>query len=85
VVGQLAAVSCGIVDGEVVLDLPYPEDSKAEVDMNIVMNEKGEYLEVQGTGEGRSFTPDELTKMLSYAKEGIDQIMDMQKKALGEV
>lgn len=82
VAGQLAAVSCGVVDGDVVLDLPYPEDSKAEVDMNIVMNEKGEYLEVQGTGEGRSFTPDELSLMLSYAKDGIDKIMDMQTQAL---
>jgi len=83
--GQLAAVSVGVVGGEVVVDLPYVEDSQAEVDMNVVMNGKGEYIEIQGTGEKRAYTQDELSLMLSYAKDAIKQLMKMQAAAvLGE-
>ena len=78
VIGQLAAVSVGIVADEVVVDLPYEEDSNAEVDMNIVMNAKGEYLEIQGTGEKRAYSSDELALMLNYAKEAIKEIMKIQ-------
>ena len=82
VIGQLAAVSCGIVCGEVMVDLPYTEDSTADVDMNIVMNAKGEYLEDQGTGEQRAFSEDELAILLKYAKDAIKNIMTIQTKAL---
>jgi ribonuclease PH len=79
---MLAAISVGIYDGEVVLDLDYPEDSAAETDMNVIMTSKGGFVEVQGTAEGKPFTPDELTKMLAVAKEGIDQLLELQKSAL---
>ncbi len=82
VIGQLAAVSVGIVNNEVVVDLPYIEDSNAEVDMNVVMNAKGEYLEVQGTGEKRAYTHEELSLMLSYAKDAINKIMQIQARAV---
>ncbi len=82
VVGQLAAVSVGIVNDEVVVDLPYIEDSNAEVDMNVVMNAKGEYLEVQGTGEKRAYSQEELSLMLDYAKEAIKKIMSIQASAV---
>lgn len=82
VIGQIAAVSVGVVNGEVVVDLPYAEDSKADVDMNIVMNAKGEYLEVQGTGEKRAFTSTELNLMLKYSGDCIKHIMQLQTKAL---
>jgi ribonuclease PH len=79
---MLAAISVGIYDGEVVLDLDYPEDSAAETDMNVIMTSKGGFVEVQGTAEGKPFTSDELTKMLAVAKEGIDQLLELQKSAL---
>jgi ribonuclease PH len=79
---MLAAISVGIYDGEVVLDLDYPEDSAAETDMNVIMTSEGGFVEVQGTAEGKPFTPDELTKMLAVAKEGIDQLLELQKSAL---
>jgi ribonuclease PH len=79
---MLAAISVGIYDGEVVLDLDYPEDSVAETDMNVIMTSKGGFVEVQGTAEGKPFTPDELAKMLAVAKEGIDQLLELQKSAL---
>lgn len=81
-VHQIAAVSVGIVNGEPVLDLPYKEDSGADVDMNYVMNEKGEFIEVQGTGEGRAFTEDELMQLIGLAKKGIATLMEKQNQAL---
>lgn len=81
----LAAVSVGVVNGTPVLDLSYIEDSAAKVDMNVVMTGSGEYVEVQGTGEETPFSPDELQRMLSLAKEGIDQLIDKQKEALGSI
>ncbi|BCJ88513.1 ribonuclease PH [Effusibacillus dendaii] len=81
----LAAVSVGIVSGAAVLDLNYAEDSTAQVDMNVVMTGKGEYVEIQGTGEERPFSAPELTNMLSLAKEGIDYIMGKQRESLGEI
>ena len=84
IVHQVAAVSCGVVDQTPCLDLCYQEDSQAQVDMNFVMNEKGEFIELQGTGEGRAFTPDELSQLMAYGKQGIEQLMQAQKAALGE-
>lgn len=82
---MVAAVSVGIYQGEVVLDLDYPEDSNAQADMNIVMCEGGGLIEVQGTAEENPFTNDEFMKMLSVAKDGIDELHQLQKQALGLV
>ena len=79
---MLAAISVGIYDGEVVLDLDYPEDSEAETDMNVIMTSEGGFVEVQGTAEGKPFTPDELSKMLAVAKDGIDELLKLQQQAL---
>ncbi len=81
--GQVAAVSVGIYRGEPVLDLDYAEDSEAETDMNIVMNEAGRFVEVQGTAEGHAFTPAELARMLELATAGIATIIAAQDEALG--
>ncbi len=80
--GQVAAVSVGIYDGTPVLDLDYVEDSEAETDMNIVMNDAGRFIEVQGTAEGHAFTADELTAMLDLAKAGIGEIIEAQNEAI---
>ena len=79
----VAAVSVGIVNGEVVLDLPYVEDSKADVDMNVVMTEGGELIEVQGTAEGVPFTREQLTAMLDVAAVSIREICKAQRAAVG--
>ncbi len=84
IVHQVAAISVGVVDDEPCCDLCYVEDSSAQVDMNLVMNENGEFIELQGTGEGRAFTSKELTKLLSLGKAGIEKLMKAQRKALGE-
>ena len=81
--GQVAAVSVGIYNGAAVLDLDYAEDSQAETDMNIVMNDAGHYIEVQGTAEGHAFTDDEFIAMLRLARKGIDEIIKAQNEALG--
>lgn len=82
VYGQLAAVSVGIYNGEPVLDLDYAEDSNAETDMNVVMNEAGAYVEIQGTAEGHAFREDELQSMLALARKGIDEIIIAQRDSL---
>ena len=84
IIHQIAAVSCGVVDNEPCLDLCYREDSRAQVDMNLVMNEKGEFIELQGTGEGRAFTPEELATLIAYGRQGIEHLMAAQTDALGE-
>ena len=81
---QVAAISCGMVDDHACLDLCYSEDSRAQVDMNVVMNEKGEYIELQGTGEGRAFTPAELAALTGEAEQGIREMMQAQREALGD-
>ncbi len=81
IVHQIAAVSVGIVGGQPVLDLPYKEDSGADVDMNLVMNEEGAFIEVQGTGEGRAFSEAELAALISLGKKGIAELMEKQKAA----
>ena len=80
--GHIAAVSVGIFDGEPILDLDYHEDSRAETDMNVVMNEAGRFIEVQGTAEGHAFTDDELSEMLALAKAGISRIIALQDEVL---
>ncbi|HEB98280.1 MAG TPA: ribonuclease PH [Thiotrichales bacterium] len=82
--GQVASVSVGIYQGTPVLDLDYAEDSNAETDMNVVMNEKGEFIEVQGTAEGHPFSREELMNMLELAQGGIFRLIEEQKKALAE-
>ena len=81
--GQVAAVSVGIYRGAPVLDLDYAEDSEAETDMNVVMNEAGNFIEVQGTAEGHAFTNDEFGAMLELARKGIEEIIVEQDAALG--
>ena len=83
-IGRIAAVSVGIYRGEPVLDLDYAEDSDAETDMNVVMNDAGNFVEVQGTAEGHAFSQDEFTAMLVLAKLGIRQIIEAQDQALNE-
>jgi ribonuclease PH len=81
---RLAAISVGIVDAVPVLDLPYVEDSKAEVDMNVVMTSGGRYVEVQGTAEGTPYSRSELDTMLDLAQKGIAEIIELQEKVLAE-
>lgn len=84
IVHQISAVSVGIVNGVPMLDLCYVEDSKADVDMNIVMNEDGKFIEVQGTGEGRAFSKDELTALMTLAENGIVTLREKQLEALNK-
>ena len=84
IVHQVAAISCGVVDDTHCLDLCYQEDSRAQVDMNLVMNEKGEFIELQGTGEGRSYTAEELSTLIAYGKAGIETLQQAQREALGD-
>ncbi len=81
---SVAAVSVGIVDGVPVLDLDYPEDSAAHVDMNVVMTGAGKFVEVQGTGENAVFDEHDLTAMLKLAKGGMRELAALQKDALGK-
>lgn len=80
--GQIASVSVGIYQGVPVLDLDYREDSEAETDMNVVMNDAGAYVEVQGTAEGHAFRRDELNVLLDLAAKGIDDLMVHQREAM---
>lgn len=80
--GQVAAVSVGIYDNAPVLDLDYDEDSAAETDMNVVMNDGGGFIEVQGTAEGHAFRRGELDRMLDLAAQGIDELLAAQAEAL---
>ena len=80
--GQVAAISVGIYRGAPVLDLDYAEDSEAETDMNVVMNDAGRFIEVQGTAEGHAFTDDEFTAMIGLARGGIAEIISAQNEAI---
>jgi ribonuclease PH len=82
--GAVASVSVGIFDGVPVLDLDYPEDSNAETDMNVVMNNAGHFVEVQGTAEGHAFRREELDSLLDLATQGINQLLTMQEQVLTE-
>lgn len=81
----LAATSVGIYQNQPILDLTYEEDSRAEVDMNIVMTGNGEFVEVQGTGEGRTFTKEEMDRLLDFAKKGIDELVDVQRNMYKDI
>ena len=80
--GQVASVSVGIFDATPILDLDYAEDSNAETDMNVIMNDGGAFIEVQGTAEGHAFSIDELNAMLTLARRGIETLLDKQREAL---
>ena len=82
VYGQVAAVSVGIYRGVPVLDLDYDEDSEAEIDMNVAMNEIGSFIEVQGTAEGHAFSRSEFDDMLQLAHTGTQQLLELQREAL---
>ena len=84
IVHSVAAVSAGIVDDALLLDLPYSEDSRAQVDLNCVMNELGEIVEVQGTGEGRAFTMAEQQDLLRLCGKGCRELRAIQREALGD-
>ena len=82
IIGLVASVSVGIYQGLPILDLDYQEDSNAQTDMNVVMNEKGQFIEVQGTAEGHPFSIGELNAMLELAECGIQTLIQKQKEAL---
>ncbi len=78
---RIAAVSVGVVNDRPMLDLCYGEDSAAQVDMNLIMNERGEFIEIQGTGEGRAFSRQELDALLALGEGGILTLMEKQREA----
>ena len=84
-VRQVAAVSCGAYAGQAVLDLDYAEDSEAETDANFVMNDRGEWIEVQCTAEGMPFTGERLNEFLALADSGIRQLFKLQRSSVGQV
>ena len=84
IISNVAAISVGIVRGTPMLDLMYTEDSAAEVDMNVVMNGKGEFVEVQGTGEEATYTRKELNELIDLAEVGIKEIIRIQNEVIGE-
>ena len=81
----VAGVSAGIVDDTAVLDLPYAEDSRAQVDLNCIMNEQGEIIEIQGTGEGRAFTVAEQQELVALCAKGNRELIAKQKEVLGDI
>lgn len=81
---QVAAVSVGVIEGAAVLDLPYEEDSRAEVDMNLVMTSSGRFVEVQGTAESRPFDREQLTRLCDLGWSGISRLCELQRRALEE-
>lgn len=84
IIHQIAAISAGVVQGTPCLDLCYTEDSSADTDMNFIMNEKGEFIELQGTGEGCAFSRDALNTLLDLGESGCHALMQAQREALGE-
>src|SRR5207253_9240466 len=82
IVSEVAAVSVGIVDGTPVLDLKYDEDSRAEVDMNVICTGDGRFIEVQGTAEGSPFTRQQMDNLLELAKKVIQQLVRVQRQAI---
>lgn len=81
--GMVAAISCGICNGECVVDVDYEEDSRAEVDMNFVLTDDNKIVEIQGTAEGAPFDEAQFNELLGLAKDGISQLIAKQKEALG--
>jgi ribonuclease PH len=82
VTGSVAAVSAGVVDGRVLLDLAYEEDHRADVDLNLVMTGAGRFVEVQGTAEGGPFTSGQLQRMLAAAADGVRRLTALQRETL---
>lgn len=83
IIGQIAAISVGVFNGQAVLDLDYAEDSAAETDMNVIMNEHHKFVEVQGTAEDKDFSREHLNEMLALAEKGIGEILIEQRRVLG--
>lgn len=81
----IAATSVGILNDNMILDLCYEEDSKAEVDMNVIMTGKGEFIEVQGTAERKPFSKEKMDTMLDLAKKGIEELFSIQRKLVGDI
>lgn len=81
---SVAAISVGVVNGVAVVDLDYPEDSAAETDMNVIMTDKGHFIEIQGTAEGEAFSEAELQAMLGLARQGINQLFEIQRQSLAQ-
>lgn len=81
----VAATSVGMLNGDLLLDLNYEEDSRADVDMNIVMTSQGEFIEVQGTSERKTFNKDQMDKLLDLAKKGIEELIDIQVNLLKDI
>ena len=77
IISKVAAISVGKIKNEILLDLEYEEDSKADVDMNIIMNDKGEFIEIQGTGEEATFTQDDLMKFIKVSKNAFDKLFKL--------
>jgi ribonuclease PH len=84
IIGAVAAVSVGIYQGVPVLDLDYAEDSNCDTDMNVVMNDGGGFIEVQGTAEGHAFRRDEMDALLALAEKGVAELVAAQRAALAE-
>jgi ribonuclease PH len=82
VISEVAAVSVGIVDGTPLLDLKYDEDSRAQVDMNVVCTGDARFIEVQGTAEGSPFTREEMDNLLELGRKGIEQLVRLQRQAI---
>lgn len=85
IIHYVAGISAGIVDDQAMLDLQYSEDSRAQVDLNCVMNERGEIIELQGTGEGRGFTVAEQQTLLQLCAKGNGDLIAMEKEILGDI
>ena len=83
IISNVAAISVGIVKGEAMIDLKYTEDSMADVDMNVIMNGEGKFVEIQGTGEEATFSREQLNKLLDLAENGIKEIIKMQDEVIG--
>jgi ribonuclease PH len=81
----VAATSVGIVEGEMLLDLTYVEDSRARVDLNLVMGESGKIVEIQGTAEGAPYSRQELLALVTLAEKGIRTLIQVQKASLGDI
>ena len=81
---HVAAISCGIFEGHPVIDLDYAEDSDCDTDMNVVMNDGGGFIEVQGTAEGHAFRRDEMDAMLALAEKGVAELVQHQREALAQ-
>lgn len=85
VLDYIAATSVGILNNSMILDLCYEEDSKAEVDMNVIMTGKGEFIEVQGTAERKPFSKEKMDGMMDLAKKGIEELFSVQRKLVGDI